>query len=376
MADAYIKLAAWVLIALLVSLINRRFIFFALVAGGVVQSIIGFFQFFWHRDLGLQWLGESVLRPDNLEVARTYLGSPAFAEGFGGQGEGLLLRAYGTFPHPNVLAAFLVLALIASYYLFFLYRNVDYSHGRDYSRHFILALLTGVIFILWLGLLLTFARVGWLIAGLATAGFLVVQGSISQYWGCRKSSGLTTSDRQGRCRLWRLEVEPCKILIVIIIVLLIVLFSIFHWAIIPRLATLTPDNFTVQERLGDYRLAWQMIKEKPWLGYGLTLNMGERPIHNLYLLIATEVGLVGLAVFLIFVGWLYFRNIVILRQGRRILKDSSCPQVLQRCRRALTLRMTSLLMLTCLLLYGFFDHFLWTLRPGLGMFWLVVGMLL
>lgn len=276
-------------------------IFVGLAIGGVFQSLLGFFQFISHRSLGFSLLGESFLSPLNVNLARTFING------------GRLLRAYGTFPHPNILAAFLVLSLLSIYFL--------------YSKKF-LVLFSSLIFINWLGLILTFSRAGWVVGLLASIIFLFLNFD--------------------------------KNLFFIILITIAVLFSIFYWAIFPRV-NLDYQNFSIQNRLSDYQLAWQKIKEKPWFGHGLTFSMGERPIHNLYLTIAVETGLLGLFVFLSFVIYLLIGNWKLPPLASLAPMGGEIGNFK--------------IMLTALLLFGFFDHFLWTLRPGLAMFWLVAGSL-
>lgn len=300
---AFFKLLAWVVIAFLVSLIPRRFIFWLLAVGGLGESLLAVTQFIRQKSLGLQFLGESILEPLNLTIAKTFLNP------------GLLLRAYGTFPHPNILAAFLILSLISCYYFFFRYSGKSWQY-----------LWLVMIFINWLGLLVTFSRVGWAIAILMSLIFL-----------------LFSRDFINKKNWWRLTV--------VIIVSVIVLAVSFSWAVIPRLQIET-TNFTIQERLTDYQVALEKIKEKPLLGSGLVLAMGERPIHNLYLLIAVELGLIGLLLFLMFIGSFYWQGFANWERG------------------------VTFILLASLLLYGFSDHFLWTLRPGMGMLWLIIGLLL
>jgi len=302
---AFLKLLIWVAIAFLISLVKPRVVFGVLAVGGVTEALIGFFQFWQQKSLGLQFLGESLLGVSNLEIARVYVNP------------GLLLRAYGTFPHPNILAAFLILSLISLFY-FFLKQETGARRA---------VILIG-IFIVMLGLILTFARAAWLIASVVSVVFLLA----SWNFGFDKK------------RIWQLGV--------MIILSIVVVTAIFHWAVLPRLSALTPDNFTIQERLVDYQQAKQLIASKLWFGHGLTLAMGERPIHNLYLLVATEIGLLGLGAFLLLLGSLYWEGFV--------KWDKT----------------TALIMLSALLLYGLFDHFLWTLRPGIGMFFLIIGIVL
>jgi len=215
---AFLKLLIWVVGALLISRFKPKLIFLLLMLGGVLESAVAFLQFYWQKSLGLGFLGESLLEPFNLEVARTYLG----------EGGGLLLRAYGTLPHPNILASFLILSLISAYY-FFLKVNQPIALGETQQSQKVLASrffgkvgMTATIFILWLGILLTFSRAGWLIAFLVSAIFLLS----ASHFGFNKKV------------LWKLSVT--------VLITIAVLISIFYWAVIPRVTTLTPDSFTVQ----------------------------------------------------------------------------------------------------------------------------------
>ena len=297
---AFFKLFVWILIAFGISLFSRRLIFGFLAVGGVAQSLLALGQFMEQKSLGL--FGESSLSVFDMVVAKTFLNP------------GLLLRAYGTFPHPNILAAFLILSLISCYYFFFV-------NSKKWWHYLWLVF----IFINWLGLLLTFSRVGWIIALLMSLAFLLF------------SRGFVSKNDW-----WRFAT--------IIIISVLSLAIAFSWAVVPRLQIKT-TNFTVQERLTDYQLAKEKIRERPLLGGGLTLAMGKRPIHNLYLLVAVELGLLGLLFFAAFLGSFYFQGFSNWERG------------------------ISLILLTSLLLYGLTDHFLWTLRPGLGMFWLLIGLL-
>ena len=72
----------------------------AFIVGALLQAALGIAQFAVQHDVGLRWLGEPVLRTDMRGVAVFYDIHHA-----------KILRAYGTFPHPNVLAAYLMTAL-------------------------------------------------------------------------------------------------------------------------------------------------------------------------------------------------------------------------------------------------------------------------
>ncbi len=72
----------------------------------LIQGIIGLKQFLRGVSLGWDFLGES-------QVSTTMLGSS-----FISLNSGSFLRAYGTFPHPNVLGGFFLLTFFASLFLF------------------------------------------------------------------------------------------------------------------------------------------------------------------------------------------------------------------------------------------------------------------
>lgn len=83
-------------------------VFLAFSFGAVVQSFIAIGQFAAQRSLGLKLLGEPFLRAGRTDVAEFVA--------FGGR----YMRSYGTFSSPNVLAAYLVLALLflITWYIF------------------------------------------------------------------------------------------------------------------------------------------------------------------------------------------------------------------------------------------------------------------
>lgn len=266
----------------------------------VIQSLIAFWQFKTQADLLTPGLPKVVI------------------DG------GKLLRSSGTFPHPNVLAAFLLPGLFSIYYWWFK------AKAKIFPAIF--------LFLTLLGTILTFSRTGWLVAVLLTAGFLGYNLARQEY-------------RQ----------QAIKLTIILFSVFYF-LFSVLGWAIIPRLS-LSADEPSVSLRGLYNRIGLEIIRQKP-LGvgignqvlyaaqnkiyerFGLTEDWQKQPIHNIYLLIASEVGILGLAAFLLFIG--------------RILLLSKNVAVI--------------VILSSLLLFGFFDHFLWTFQQGQLMLWLVIGL--
>jgi hypothetical protein len=77
----------------------------------MIQLVIGVLQFSGGKSLGLEFLGESKLL------------AGAIGTSFIKLSEGEFLRAYGTFPHPNVLAGYLLFAFLSASFTHFTYKK-------------------------------------------------------------------------------------------------------------------------------------------------------------------------------------------------------------------------------------------------------------
>ncbi len=71
-----------------------------IIISSLIQAIIGIIQFFLQKSIGLFWLRESLVSPDILGVAKIILNGEKY------------VRAYGLMPHPNVLGGFLLFSVI------------------------------------------------------------------------------------------------------------------------------------------------------------------------------------------------------------------------------------------------------------------------
>ena len=85
-----------------------------------------------------------------------------------------------------------------------------------------------------------------------------------------------------------------------------------------------------------------------------------QPTHNLYILIAAEIGTLGLAAFLAFVLFLVISN-----WQSVIGKFSGSLEII-----------TNYQLLISILLFGLFDHFSWDLWQGQLMLWVILGILM
>ena len=336
----FIRLILLVLVALAIGQLVRggvvkiRTIFTVIAASAVFQSLIGIFQFLKQSNLGLGFLGESTLGPNIGGAAKIIV-------------EGVpILRAYGTFPHPNVLGAFLILGLMSLYYLWMKSTNNEsITNGRIFvNSNFIRDSLMGFcFFIIFFGLLLTFSRTAWFITAIIILTII------------------------GYSLLAKTYRRRAVLLLIILVAIGYILVAIFRPYILPRARVSTSEPAVVQ-RLEYNKLGLEISKKFP-RGIGIgnqvlssvkngfyeQLGMDKvwqwQPIHNIYLLMASEIGVLGLAAFLVFLFPLFLNP---------NFKNLGFPKV----------------MLISLLVFGFFDHFLWTLQPGRLMLWLVIGILL
>lgn len=319
----------------------------------VVESLIAILQFYYQKSLGLWFLGESVLGEGIKSVAKIDV------EG------GHFLRAYGTFPHPNILAGFLLLGLFSLFY-FWLRRPTQGWPFSALRRLFLGDLLIGIsLFIVALGLILTFSRAAWLIA-------IVLSGALIAFLFTNKDY------RKQSLRL-----------LILLLAISYLLLAAWGWVIFSR-ATISLSEPAVSQRLAYNELGFNLLKLKPF-GVGMgnqviysvqnnlykNLGMNEswqwQPIHNIYFLIGVEIGILGLFVFLIFLSLF-----LISKSKFLISKQYQNPNIQNKNlfrNSDLEIRICQL-MLLALLGFGFFDHFLWTLQPGRLMFWVVIGLVL
>ncbi len=339
---AFLHLALFALFSLIVARmmrersLNLKDIFKVLGASAVVQAVIGLLQFRNQASVGLKILGESVLGPTTQGVARA---STEF---------GNFLRIYGTMPHANILAGFLVFGFVAL--LFVLFKSGERS--RDALGKF--GVVTG-LFLIFSAILLTFSRSG-------IAVFIFAVGATIVYGLVEKFSRSRTLFLTG-------------------ILFLLVLFSAFGFG---KLAT-ARDNVSFTEPSVTYRVdyglvALNLVRSHPFFGVGVGdqilaglqagLYQGEglrsswqwQPVHNLYLLVVSETGIIGLVLFLGFlwnVFWPIAKDFWKERE-HEIGLDLFFPLVLG----------------VSWLIFGMVDHFFWDLESGELMFWLTLGVIM
>jgi hypothetical protein len=250
---------------------------------GAIQGLIATIQFYTQKSIGLYVLGESHLSPETSGVAKIVSHGTT------------LIRGYGTFPHANLLAAFLVTTTALNLYLIAIYYQIP--RGKFTPRGIIL--LTA-LFMNVFGLFLSFSRAGIL-------GLLVTLFALGMFFTWNKLFST----------LIKVYI-PAGIAIMLSIAIL--------YPHLTSRATVT-DKAT-KERVFYNSIGSKLIKDKPLFGVGAgnsVLHMKQysnielkpweiQPVHNYYLISAAEWGIGG-----IFLGFMVIYPIYALFKRKNAL---------------------------------------------------------
>ncbi len=251
-----------------------------------VQSLVAIGQFLLQRNLGLAALGEPSLSPliegTSVLVAN---GQP-------------WLRAYGLTGHPNALGALLAVLLLI------LVPDVQQASGWG-RWALLITLLLGLT-----GLLFSFSRNAWLAFG---------GGLLALALAARSSRQVEVPTPQGqRSRLATLAA------IGVTAVAVVLLLGTYRDLIASRLfhPDIPVEATSLNERQRDAVIAVDIIGQHPWRGVGAgnypaagqELDPAARTVHNVPLLVAAELGLLGLLL-LIWLGLAPFVRLVDRKRG-------------------------------------------------------------
>jgi O-antigen ligase len=339
-----------------------------IIAAGLLQSILAIAQFIKQGSIGIKFIEAGVYNPSSPGVANFILNGEK------------IMRSYGGFPHPNLLAGFLLLAIFFLYAMWLKGTQGDLKGFKGIIRGILLLVLV-------FGLFLTFSRtaiVVFVVMSLIMMAIRIIRANIRMI-------------RTQTIKLFGLFIISCMISIVI-------LFPYLR----ARFFTISLQEQALDLRFFYNRIALSMIKEKPILGIGIgnfvnysqnyetylraatkfsesagdTRRMQEenkgvpewvyQPVHNIYLLIASEIGILGLLVFLGFIGIILLRGI----QGefKGIQGEFKGIQGGFKGVQGDARGNIFLFLVICYLLLALFDHYFWTLQSGGIMFWLTIAL--
>jgi O-antigen ligase len=322
LTSLYISFHFWLIFLLILSLRDWheswKVAMFGLCVGLSLQLITGFIGYAQQStafldSLNMKWPG--ILDPSIRGASVVQLANGS-----------RILRAYGTLPHPNILGGFVFLTLLGPVSLFLTNKKPDYP-----------ALILFALGIMLLGL--TFSRSAWL----ALVAFLLILVLKSKYFERKKLFLLISAIALASI----LTLYPLKDLVFTRV----------------SNSTVATEQNSVLGRVWYTQQAIEIIQKHPLTGVGIGAFVLElaniaaegvliEPVHNIFLLATTELGIVGL---LLMIGLF----IVI---ALTIVKAKSPQAILAGAT------------LTGLGVISLFDHYLWTLALGRIMLGLVLGL--
>lgn len=361
-ADALVALFAWIrllegaFLFFLIRLIPVRWslMFGAWIAAAVIQSGLGIWQFAVQEVVAHKFLG--------IAAHHSLILGNAVVEA----GDRRWLRAYGAFPHPNLLGAYLAVGMVMCATMLVRAKEKMMSEKKMVSGTFLQAKTNQTPFfltpffpfflliasqIILIALLLTFSRSAWLALGVAAGvTFFCLATVPPRRFTFRRSKGQWFSE----------GIHPIVVMIVVSVVTIGIFTSVFSEEVATRLGITSSrlEEQSLSERISLLDRAWNHMPLITWLtGTGVgnftnTLFHYEeeqstpqpwyvyQPIHNAFLMIFAELGIIGIVLFLAFlfmiVRTLYYSSSRVMGYG----------------------------LLVALLVPAFFDHFLWTLPFG------------
>jgi len=288
-------------------LLSKKEIARWIILGSVIPIFLGLFQFIFQFTFSNKYLG--------LTIQPIWEAGSSVVVGEFGR----LLRAYGSFAHPNIFAGYLVIVFLVSI-LFF---------GKKEKSTLISYFFIGL---LMLTLFFTFSR-----AALLTIFFLILGFLIYSFINKNKIIN-----------------QIAIFSLVLFFVLLFSLGSVFQSRILVESVN---EIQSIQERVGSVSQALNIWSENFWFGVGagnyifalhnLNPNFAGwlyQPVHNVCLLMLAELGLVGILLF-IFLIITFF----VFLSSRLSKKDF----------------FWLIYAIFCLIILLFLDHYLWSFYIGL-----------
>ncbi len=286
-----------------------------------LQSLLALLQFYLQRPVGLFRLGEQQIYPNMQGIAKLVVDGTTY------------IRGYGTFPHPNLLSAFLVAGVLLTLYLF---QTAQKTRAK--------AALAITLAINILGLTVTFSRAAFLALGIGLViyfAYLLIS---------------------------KVNIKKIYISLAIIFASLLTSSIIFRPYLLTRA---TISGSASSQRIAYNRIGVEMIKEHPLFGVGLgesvplmnefstvrLLPWDIQPIHNYFLLTAAETGIIGALILI----WIFLSHLLTTYHK---LRTSSNPFLY-----------SLFAILSCFLVLMLFDHYFYTLQQTQILLWITLGLI-
>jgi len=352
---------------------------YIIIISAFFQSIIAIYQFIYQKSLFLfpllhKFSGETILSPNEAGVAKIVLEN----------GE-KMIRGYGTLPHPNILGGFLVFSILVSV---FLYQEHKYhilssrifskikqnKHKKALNSIFWILIFTSQ----FTALALSFSRSAW-VALLFSSLTLI----IFSY----KPRNIVSRETIRKLLVKRHEILLSLLFLAMIIINNNQLFlnRIKQDIVISKTNNIVqnlPQNSTFNDRKFFNNVSRETINKNLLTGSApgtfvfqikslateqdreTTMEPWQfQPAHNIFLLITSETGIIGLFIFLLIIVKIIshsLKNIV----SRETIREEKYLKVIL------------LSTLSGFMLIGAFDHYLLTFQQGQLLLWTTIGLLL
>lgn len=258
--------------------------FLILFAVSLCEALIAIWQYFSQHSIGLSGLGEKKLLLDEAPTFPMATKERWLLDRFFGTHAPscLILRAHGTFKHPNVLGAFLGMSLFISSHLFL-------DTKRRWSKPLFACAIPFQLF----ALTLSFSRAA--ILGVVGGGALYLAFLFFQkQWRKRAFQLLCIFALAGGGTL-----------------------ALLHDQLLQRGGVINYNKWVKGAsdagRIAYFKVALKMAKQRPWVGHGFNQyenavvpyltgeeNYHIQRVHNIFLLLLVDIGVLGLLAFLIF----------------------------------------------------------------------------
>ena len=347
-------------------LIIKR-VFQIIIGVSMIQSIIGICQFLIQHSIGLLWLKESILSQNIPGVAKMIFNSHIY------------IRAYGLFPHPNILGGFLAFSILISILYLKLFHVEQFTSPTQYLKALIkniqnfkivprgTIILIIVILVQGLALLLTFSKsaiIGLFIGLLYLYIKIVPRGTILN----------TLKSRNFYKKAF-----------------------LFFSIIVLSFFILNPNKYSLffkslQERAFYLNVSRGTFLSHPLIGLGsgqFVINMENikdiqswqyQPVHNVFLLVLNDFGIFIFLLFSYFIYKLFHlsTNVPpqykcstwnILRGSRGTFYETSMEQ--SSIRNIIFIYFKAIIIIFIFIML--FDHYLWDIQQGQIILWLLFG---
>ncbi len=259
-----------------------------IILGACLSGLLGIWQFFSQSTIASSWLGLALHNQTELGVSVIEaVAKDGITERW--------LRAYGSLDHPNMFGGLMALTFIVASWLWLFREN---ANNRIEGILLILSIV-----ILSAATLVSFSRSAWLVASVGMVMLVLIFIKEKRNNWTDFSSWLST-----------------------IVIITLLIFSQYSYLFSPRLSGDTRlEQISTTERLDGLSTSKTLLERKSLFGYGLgiyTLALKEltpdkqswfyQPVHNTFLFIAAETGLLGfvllLASILFFLLHIYKRS--------------------------------------------------------------------